>query len=226
MTSPKSPALPYPALCLVTDPAHGGPQTLLEAVVAAVEGGANMVQLRDRDMPAGQLYLLALSLRQVTQSKALLLVNDRVDVALAAQADGVQLGEEALPVEAARRAAGSRLLIGRSVHSVQGAIAAQRAGADFLVVGAIFPTSSHPSAIPAGLLLLAQVKEAVHIPLLGIGGIDASNAAQVMAQGASGAAVISAILAQADPRAATHALKGAMVAAIHPSRVVSSVVEL
>ncbi len=221
----KASSLPHPILCLVTDPAYGGPDALAAKAGAAVEGGANMVQLRDKDMPAGQLLLLAQRLRQATAGKALFMVNDRVDVALAADADGVQLGEEALPVEVARRLAGQRLLIGRSVHSAQGAVAAQRAGADFLVVGTIFPTGSHPDAPPAGLTLLTQVKAAVSIPFLAIGGVDATNVGRVMAQGSSGAAVISAILSQADPRLAARALWDAMIAAVHPSGVVSSVPE-
>ncbi|MBI4310208.1 MAG: thiamine phosphate synthase [Chloroflexi bacterium] len=204
-----------PVLCLVTDPAYGGPDALAAKVAAAVEGGVAMVQLRDKDMPAGRLYELALKLRRATAGRAAFVVNDRLDIALACGADGVQLGEEALPVDAARKVAGAgRLLIGRSVHSVEGAAAAQREGADFLVVGTIFPTGSHPDAPPAGLSLLAGVREAVRLPFLAIGGVDAGNAGQVMARGAAGAAVISAILAQPDPRAAAQALMQAMAAAL------------
>ncbi len=221
MSSGISP-LRFPTLCVVTDPAYGTPEALTAKVAAAVAGGANMVQLRDKDMPAGRLLQLAQALRGATAGKALLVVNDRVDVALAAEADGVQLGEEALPVETARKLAGQRLIIGRSVHSVQGATAAQRAGADFLIVGTIFPTGTHPGATPAGLTLLAQVKAAVSIPFLAIGGVDASNMGRVMAQGTWGAAVISAVLSQADTRAAAIALKQAMTAATAASGVVSS----
>lgn len=216
--------LHFPTLCLVTDPGYGTPEALTAKVAAAVAGGATMVQLRDKDMPAGRLLQLAQALRQATAGKALLVVNDRVDVALVAEADGVQLGEDALPVEAARKLA-QRLIIGRSVHSVQGAVAAQRAGADFLVVGTIFPTGTHPGATPAGLTLLAQVKSAVSIPFLAIGGVEASNVGRVMAQGSWGAAVISAILAQTDTRAAANTLKQAMAASMTPSEVVSSGME-
>ena len=216
------PALPYPALYLVTDRTYGPGQSLTAMVTGAVEGGANMVQLREKDLPGGQLLALANTIRAAIQEKALFLVNDRVDVALAAGADGVQLGEEALPVEAVRRLAGHRLLIGRSVHSLQGARQAEAQGADFLVVGTIFPTGAKPEAQPAGLDLLAKISRSVHIPFLAIGGVTSSNVAQVMAQGAAGAAVISAILALPDPRQAAHQLKGAMDLAAARPRVVSS----
>ena len=222
MSAPNPPALPYPTLCLVTDRSYGQGQPLPAKVAAAVEGGVNVVQLREKALPGGQLLALATAIRNATREKALLLVNDRVGVALAASADGVQLGEEAMPVEAARRIAGQRLLIGRSVHSLQGAREAEAQGADFLVIGTIFPTKSKPGAQPAGLALLAQVARSVNIPFLAIGGVTRSNVAQVMAQGAAGAAVISAILSPSDTRQATRELKEAMVAAAAHPRVVSS----
>ena len=117
MRATSSPALPYPALCLVTDRSYCEGQPLSAKVAAAVEGGVNLVQLREKDLPGGQLLALATADSNVTREKALFLVNDRVDVALATSADGVQLGEEALPVEAVRSIAGRRLLIGRSAVS-------------------------------------------------------------------------------------------------------------
>ncbi|MBI4311099.1 MAG: thiamine phosphate synthase, partial [Chloroflexi bacterium] len=161
------------------------------------------------------LYDLALKLRQITAGRAAFVVNDRLDVALACGADGVQLGEEALPLQAARKVAGAgRLLIGRSVHSVEGAVAAQREGADFLVVGTIFPTGSHPGGPTAGLGLLDEVHAVATLPFLAIGGVDTQNAPSVMARGAAGAAVISAILGGPGPRAAAEALRHAMAVAL------------
>ncbi len=138
------------------------------------------------------------------------MVNERVDVAMACGADGVQLGEDALSVEAAGRVAGSRLLIGRSVHSLEGALAAEAQGADFLVVGTVFSTGSHPFDSVGGLSLLSKVAERVCIPFIGIGGINTSNVDQVMRTGAWGAAVISAIVASDAPRRAAQELKGAI----------------
>lgn len=207
-------ALPYPALCLVTDRQYARGRPLSDLVSEAVEGGVNVIQLREKDLAAGELLALAEAIRDVTRkSNALFLVNDRVDVALAASADGVELGEEAMPVQAVRRIAGQRLLIGRSVHSLDGAREAEAQGADFLVVGTIFESSSHSGARTAGLELLAQVRQSVNIPFLAIGGVNASNVAQVMAQGATGIAVITAILDSNDPRQAARAIKVAMVAA-------------
>ena len=223
MSAPNSPTIPYPTLCLVTDRSYSQGQLLSTKVAAAVEGGVNLVQLREKDLPSGQLLALATAIRDVTRKKALFLVNDRVDVALAADADGVQLGEEALPVEAVRRLARQRLLIGRSVHSLQGALEAEDQGADFLLVGTIFPTGSKPEAQPAGLQLLARVARSVNVPFLAIGGVSSSNVAQVIAQGAAGAAVISAILAPPDTQQAARELKEAMVAATARPRMASSI---
>ncbi len=165
-----------------------------------------MVQLREKGLPGGELLRLALDLRGTTKRRALLFVNERVDVALACEADGVQLGEEALPVAAARKVAGEKLLIGRSVHSLEGAIEAEREGADLLVVGTIFATASHPGAQPAGVSLLREVASRVTIPLVGIGGIEAGNAAQVMRAGAVGVAVIRSVLAAPEPEEAARTL--------------------
>ena len=169
-----------------------------------------MVQLRERDLPAAEMLDLACSLREITRGRALLFVNDRVDVALACEADGVQLGESSLPVEAARRVSRGRLLLGRSVHSVEGAVAAETLGADMVIVGAIFPTASHPGTPTAGVGLLAQVSNAVDIPVLAIGGVTSANVASVMRAGASGAAVIGEIMSSQAPREASKALADSM----------------
>ncbi len=198
--------VPVPCLCLVTDRRQCEGRPLDEVVRQAVEGGVNMVQLREKDMPARELLALAEKLRKVTEGRALLFVNDRLDVALACGADGAQLGEEGLPVEAARRVAGSRLLLGRSVHSAEGASDAEAKGADLLIVGTIFPTGSHPGAEAAGVRLLEQTRERVEVPFLAIGGVNAENVASVIRAGASGAAVITAITKSADPMRASRAL--------------------
>jgi thiamine-phosphate pyrophosphorylase len=210
------PQIPVPCLSLVTDRGlcASDPEELVKRVAQAVRGGVNLVQLREKDLPGGQLLRLAEDLRNVTSGRALLFINERVDVAIACGADGVQLGEEGLPVEAARlvgdRTGQDGLLIGRSVHSVEGAMDAQGWGADLLVVGTIFPTGSHPGAAPAGPQLIADIVGKVNIPFVGIGGIGPSNAHQVMDAGAAGVAVISAILAAGDPEQAARELKGSI----------------
>ena len=186
------------------------------AVVAAVGGGVDMVQLRKKDLPGRALLAVGQRLKQAIDGRALLIVNERVDVAQACDADGVQLGEDGLPVPVVRRLLGEGKLIGRSVHSAEAALQAQSEGADFLVVGTIFSTGSHPGAKPAGVDLLAEVARQVKIPFLGIGGITSENVADVMRAGASGAALISAILSAPDPQeAATHIKERMKVRARH-----------
>lgn len=221
MSTSGASALQHPTLCLVTDRAYATTRSLATLVAAAVLGGVDLVQLREKDLSSGDLLTLATEIRESTASgKALFIVNDRVDVALAAGADGVQLGEDAMPVDAVRRIAPG-LLIGRSVHSIEGAREAEAQGADFLVVGTIFLTGSKVDIEPAGPGFLERVAASVSLPFLAIGGVTSGNVSQVMEAGAAGAAVISAILAAPDQRVAAEELKAAM-AAVARQGVVSS----
>lgn len=198
--------LPKPCLCLVTDrSATSG--DLVERVAQAVQGGVDLVQLREKDLSGGQLLELAESLLKAIGGSASLIVNERADVALAAGAQGVQLGEDGLPVSAARTTVGSGALVGRSVHSVVRAAQAEAEGADFLVVGTMFASRSHPGEAPAGPGLMRQISGKCRLPLIGIGGITPENAPEVIEAGASGVAVISNILAAPDPKAAAEELK-------------------
>ena len=204
--------LPRPVLCLVTDRRLCRGRELERVVEAAVEGGCDMVQLREKDLPAGSLLKLASRLRSITAGRALLIINDRVDVALAAGADGVQLPEDGLAVEAARMV-GDDMLVGRSVHSVGGGVQAAEDGADLLVAGSVFPTASHPGAAPGGLALIRDLADATDVPVIGIGGIDGGNVESVMRSGASGAAVIRAISESDNTEGAARELKRRMVRA-------------
>ena len=190
---------PRPILCLITQRSYAREWTLPALIEAAVNGGVNMVQLRERDLSRDDMLALAHQARRAIQGRALLLVNQQIEVALACGADGVQLGEEAMSVESVRERVGDQLLIGRSVHSVESAQSAEERGADFLIVGTVFPTASKPGVAPAGLGLLSRIAGAVTIPFLAIGGVNRGNVAQAMEHGSSGAAVISAILGAADP---------------------------
>ena len=207
--------LPYPALCLVTDRSVCPADELPGRVAAAIAGGVDLVQLRDKDLPGGPLLELASALRTVCAGRALLLVNERVDVAHAAGADGVQLGEAAMPTPQARAIIGNAAVIGRSVHSAAGARQAADAGADFLLVGTMFVTRSHPGEEPSGPELLRRISAAgVNAPLLAIGGITADKVAAVLDAGAAGVAVISSVLGSPDPESAACRLKSAMRDAI------------
>ncbi len=165
-----------------------------------------MVQLREKDLSAAALLSLARQTRRMTAGRCLMIVNDRIDVALLSGADGVQLGEEGIDTASARRLLGNDLLIGRSVHSVERAIEAESDGTDFLVLGTVFETASHPGVETGGLGLVTAVARSVSIPTLGIGGITTSNVAGLIESGADGAAIVSAISMATDPAAAVECL--------------------
>ena len=205
--------IPIPSLCLVTDRNRCGGRCIEEVVGDAISGGVDMVQLREKDLPAADLYHLAMRLRDISQGRALLIVNDRVDVAIACNADGVQIGESGLPTDAVRSLVGKDVLIGRSVHSLERALKAQESGADFLVLGTIFPTGSHPGEETAGISLVSDVCSKVTLPVLAIGGITPSNIVQVVEAGACGASVITAITLHESPTEAAHELKSEMASA-------------
>ncbi len=166
------PVLTQPCLCLVTDRTvtHGDLVELVERAVQAVQGGVDLVQLREKDLPAGELLGLAATLLDAIGGRAKVIVNDRADVALAAGAQGIQLGEDGLPVSAARKTLGSGALIGRSVHSASAASQGETDGADFLIVGAMFASRSHPGQEPAGTDLMRRISCDCQLPLIGIGG--------------------------------------------------------
>ncbi|MBO19486.1 MAG: thiamine phosphate synthase [Chloroflexi bacterium] len=204
------PALPKPCLCLVTDPGIAQ-KDLVERVAQAVAGGVDLVQLRDKEMPGGQLLDLAAQLLKAIDGRAKLLVNERADVAHAAGAHGVQIGEEGLPVSAVRNIVGDHSFIGRSVHSSSAALAAEKEGADFLVVGTMYASSSHPGEEPAGPGLMRDISGTCRLPLIGIGGVTPENAGELVEAGASGVAVITNILAAPDPKAAAAKLKQSLI---------------
>jgi thiamine-phosphate pyrophosphorylase len=213
--------LPEPCLCLVTDRKLGDEVDLVHRAAEAVTGGVDMVQLREKDLPGCRLLSLTASLKGAFGSRALLTINERADVAMAAGADGVQLAEDALPLAAVRRIMGPEALIGRSVHSEEGAVRAAAEGADFLIVGTMYPTRSHPAATPDGPGLMRRIanvleERAAPVLLIGIGGITADNLGEVIRAGAGGVAVISSILASPDPREEARKLKQAMLNAWAP----------
>ena len=185
---------------------------MVEKVQRAVEGGVDLVQLRNKTVPGRQLLERASDLLEAISGKAEFLVNERVDVAVAAGAQGVQLGEDALPVPEVRKMLGQEMLIGRSVHSTESAIQAEAEGADFLLVGTMFGSLSHPGEQPEGPQLMSEIAGECRLPLIGIGGVTPDNAAELIEAGASGVAVISNILSSEDPKAAAARLKQVLVA--------------
>ena len=195
-------------LYVVTDRQLTRGRPLRLVVEAALRGGARAFQLREKDLSPRELYPLALEMRQLTQTYgARLLINDRVDVALAVDADGVHLTTTSLPASIARRVLGPERLIGVSTHTLTEAQVAADEGADFLVFGPVFFTPSKaPYGQPVGPDALRAVRAAVKLPILAIGGIKKANLDQVLAAGANGIAVISAIISADDPMAASQDL--------------------
>jgi len=199
------------SLMLVTDRKQCGSRSMAEVVAEAVEGGVNMVQLREPDLPSGELLALARQLRGVCGTRAQLIINDRVDVALLCGADGVQLSSTGLPVAAVRLLLPPSVKVGASVHSVREARQAELDGADYVIVGTIFPSPSHPGVTPGGEELLRSIATRLSIPVLGIGGVNEQTVEACWAAGAAGVAVISAIFGADDPRSAAARLAPARV---------------
>ena len=167
----------------------------------AVDAGVKVVQYRRKDAATAELFAEAAVLRKLCR-RTLFLVNDRVDIALAVGADGVHLGQEDLPIEIARKLLGRKKIIGLTVHSLAEAQQAEAAGADYLGVGPIFATLTKPDAgPPGGIQLIRQIKRAVTIPLVAIGGINLASAPEVIRAGADGLCAISAVVSGEDVRA-------------------------
>jgi thiamine-phosphate pyrophosphorylase len=173
---------------------------LPDAVRLALKGGVRAVQIREKDLPVRDLLAIAQELRRITrESNAKLFINDHVDVAVAVEADGVQLGHQSMPPDAVRKIAGEKMLIGVSTHSLMDAVNAEEAGADLITLGPIFATPSKMQyGEPVGVEAIGIIKKHIRIPVFGIGGIGNANIAQVMRAGADGIAMISAIFAADD----------------------------
>jgi len=187
--------MPSYDLCVITRNVERLGRTHLDVARAALEGGATIIQLREKELDSRSLLDIAVQLRHLTRARgAAFIVNDRLDIALAADADGVHFGQTDLPVAIARRLMGPGAVIGASAGAVSEAEEAQAAGASYLGVGPVFATPSKPDAGDAiGVSLLAQIRRAVRLPLLAIGGITCQNVAEVIAAGADGIAVIAAV---------------------------------
>ena len=180
-----------------------------EAARQAIRGGARVIQLRDKTQGRKELLPIVYEMREVCAAeKALFIVNDYLDIALAADADGLHIGQEDLPVSVARRLLPSDKILGCSARTVEKAANARQGGADYLGVGAMFPTSSHDKTMVIGPAGLRQIKQAVDLPLVAIGGINEANVKQVMEAGAAAVAVISAVTGAEDIEAAARRLAG------------------
>jgi thiamine-phosphate pyrophosphorylase len=185
-------------------------EDLLKKVEAAIQGGVTMVQLREKQS-SGKLFLKkALALKSLTEKyKIPLVINDRVDIALAAEADGVHVGQSDLPAAFVRKIVPPSMFVGVSCSTVEEAIEAEKQGADYLGVGAVFPTNSKKDAQLLEKGMLESIVKSTSIPVVAIGGINQENVKQLNDTGIDGIAVVSAILSSSNPKQAAEMLKNA-----------------
>jgi len=200
-----------PTLYVILDRSAARGRDLEEILDAAFEGGCRMFQLREKEWPSGRVAPLAERLcARCQRLGATFIVNDRVDLALAVEADGVHLGQEDLPPRAARRLLRPGMLLGLSTHGLAEAREAQAEGADYIAVGSMFATPTKPDFRLVGPELIREARAEIRAPIVGIGGITAANVADVIRAGADGVAVISAVCGAPDPAEAARRLLDAI----------------
>jgi thiamine-phosphate pyrophosphorylase len=194
-------------LYVILDTASLAGRSHVEAARQVIRGGAGIIQLRDKNTPKGELLALARELAALCRENGVLFImNDYLDLAIAAGADGLHVGREDLPCIEVRKLLPIDMILGRSVTSVELAVAAEADGADYIAVGSMYPTSSKETAVVVGTEMLRQVRQATSRPLVAIGGITGDNAAEVMAAGADAIAVIKAVVSSASPEEAARQL--------------------
>ncbi len=195
-------------LYVITDEKVGLGRSHIFLAEEALKGGATVIQLRDKEKSGRELYRIGVRIRELTRRyKALFIVNDRLDIAMAVGADGVHLGAEDLPVSVARRIAGENFLIGASVSSPEEALLAEKEGADYISAQSIFKTSSKEDVKVIGLEGLRAIVNVSSLPVIAIGGIDKDNVKDVIRNGAKGIAVISAAVSKEDVKKAVEELR-------------------
>ena len=192
---------------LVTDTDMCPRENLIQVVGEAVRGGVTLIQLREKNISTRDFYNEALALKELClKNNVPLIINDRLDIALAVDADGIHVGQSDMPVSVVRRILGNDKIIGLSAGSVKQAEEAVKDGADYLGVGAVFHTSTKSDANDVGIEMLKKVRSSVKIPIVGIGGINADNIEELYGTGIDGVAVVSCIMASSDPYAAAKRL--------------------
>lgn len=196
-------------LYLCTDRGMMSTATLEEAVEAAIRGGVSLVQLREKDCSSRKFYDTALSIKKITDSHDIpLIINDRLDIALATDAAGLHIGQSDLPASVARKLLGPDKLLGVSVARLDEAVKAQADGADYLGVGAMFTTGTKKNTRSVTMEALADIRGAIDIPIVVIGGINEKNCTQFNGCGIDGLAIVSAIIAKPDIEAAAREIRG------------------
>jgi thiamine-phosphate pyrophosphorylase len=191
-------------LYLITDHNQTGGRPLTDVVKEALDGGVKAVQLREKDLPIRELLRLAEKMRKITkEAGAVLFINGRMDVAMAVEADGIHLGQADLPVDVVRKIVGNRFMIGVSTHNLKEAREAEKGDADFITFGPVYETPSKLKyGEPVGIEALKIVRSGISIPVYAIGGIESGNIGVILASGADGVALISAIIGAKEPKKA------------------------
>lgn len=195
-------------LYLCTDRGLMSTKTIEEAVEAALKGGATLVQLREKDCSSREFYETALRVKAITDARHVpLIINDRVDIALAVDAAGVHIGQSDLPASVVRRLLGPDKILGVSTARVDEAVLAEKEGADYLGVGAMYATGTKANTRSVTMEGLDEIRKAVSVPIVVIGGIGPKNAAEFRNRGIDGLAVVSSVIVQADIEGAARELK-------------------
>ncbi len=196
-------------LYVITDAQLSRGRSHLEVAREAIKGGASLIQFRDKEMTTRQLVETAGKIKELTEGADIpLIINDRLDVALAVDADGVHVGQDDMPAALARQLIGPHKILGVSASTVEEARQAEREGANYVSASPVFTTPTKPDAPPpTGLEGLRAIVEAVNLPVIAIGGIDEKNAAEVMEAGAQGVAVISVVVSALDIAATARRLR-------------------
>lgn len=196
------------SLYLVTDRKQPAPGTFEKVVEEALKGGVTLVQLREKEGDTGLLYERAVKLKQITKAYHVpLIIDDRIDIMMAADADGVHLGQSDMPAALARKLIGPDKIMGVSAGTLEEAVKAEKEGADYLGVGAMFPTATKKDADITTPETLRKIMDTVHIPVVTIGGMNEKTIPLFKGYGLSGFAVVSAIMASRKPEKAARKLK-------------------
>jgi|TARA_B100001971_G_C18129490_1_gene504019 thiamine-phosphate pyrophosphorylase len=181
--------LPNKILCLVTDTKIKNRKETLRIIEKAISSGVNMIQLREKHLPSLELLTLGKEIKDITKNKALLIINDRLDIAMTLKCDGVHLGERSIPVELVKNIIGTKFLIGKSIHKINPNLSEYESLINYWILGPIYKTLSHPNINPIGINPISELKKISKIPIIGIGGINQDNSKKIIEKGGTGVAV-------------------------------------
>ena len=198
--------LARPILCLVTNSYIVNNNRIVDFIIKAINGGVNMIQMREKHLNFKEQLTLAKQLRAITLNKALLIINNNIDIAMSVKADGIQTGKNGEEIKYIRSHIGSQMIIGYSSHSFNESIQAAKEGANYLIAGNVFKTSSHPELQGKNTQFLCKIKNKINIPLLAIGGINFTNVKLLQKTKINGIAVMRSILERKNPELAARRL--------------------